>query len=195
MLIERVYISTGDDNIAIKSGRNWYGRTFGRPSNNITVRDSVFGSGHGLSIGSEMSGGVYNVLFDNITAVGAPGVRIKSERGRGGLVTNITYRSITLVNASIAVQITDNYDPGIPPTNATATPIISNVTVENLWSEGAGSGYLLDGLPESTIKGLTLRNVTLVGTKKLYKACDFVDVGSAVCEGGVAPECPKCMQG
>jgi hypothetical protein len=194
-MIERVFISTGDDNIAIKSGRNWYGRTFGRPSSNITVRNSVFGFGHGLSIGSEMSGGVYNVLFENITATGAPGVRIKTERGRGGLIANVTYRAITLVNASTAVQITDNYDPGIPPTNATATPIISNVTVESLFSVGAAVGYLLDGLPESPIKGLTLRNVSLVGTKKLYKSCDYVDVGSAVCEGGVAPECPKCMQG
>jgi polygalacturonase len=66
VLIERVFISTGDDNIAIKSGRNWFGRTYGRPSQNITVKDSIFGTGHGISIGSEMSGGVYNVLFQVI---------------------------------------------------------------------------------------------------------------------------------
>ena len=64
MLIERVYISTGDDCIAVKSGRDWFGRTFGRPSRNITVRDSTFGTGHGISIGSAMSGGVYDVLFE-----------------------------------------------------------------------------------------------------------------------------------
>ena len=154
VLIERVYISTGDDNIAIKSGRNWYGRTFGRPSRNITVRDSVFGAGHGLSIGSEMSGGVYDVLFQNITARGiTTGVRIKSERGRGGTVSNITYRDITLENCGQAIQLTDNYDPGIPPTNATATPTLMGITIENVAAVNCAVGWDFEGLPEAPIQG------------------------------------------
>jgi len=196
VLVERVYISTGDDNIAVKSGRDWFGRTFGRPSRNITIRDSVFGTGHGLSIGSEMSGGVYNVLFSNITAVGGPGVRIKSERGRGGSVNNITFRDITLKKASTAVQITDNYQPGLPPTNASATPRISNVTIENLLSINSSSGYFLDGLPESPIQGLTLRNVTLEGTSpsSQFKKCDNVDKTTSSCSAGVLPSCPPCVK-
>ena len=197
VLIERVYIATGDDNIAIKSGRNWYGRTFGRPSSNITVRDSVFGSGHGLSIGSEMSGGVTGVLFENITATGGGcGPRIKSERGRGGAVENVVYRNLRLFNLTQAVQITDNYDPGLAPTNATATPVFRNITIADVRAEGCAAGYTLDGLPESKIRSLTLRNITVVGTKNasLWKACDNVDRASAVCTG-VSPACPPCMLG
>ena len=73
VLIERVFISTGDDNVAIKSGKDWLGRLYGRQSQNITVRDSIFGTGHGITIGSEMSGGVYDVLFEvNLRTVLVP---------------------------------------------------------------------------------------------------------------------------
>ena len=195
--VERVYIATGDDNIAIKSGRNWYGRTFGRASANITIRDSVFGSGHGLSVGSEMSGGVRDVLFQNITATGGvQGPRIKSERGRGGVVENVVFRDITLRDTKLAIQLTDNYDPGIAPTNATATPIFRNITLENIVAVGAASGWVLDGLAESPIHGLTLRNISIAGPSKasdLFKQCDFVDASTAACEG-VRPACPPCAQ-
>ena len=191
VLIENVYISTGDDNIAIKSGRNWYGRTFGRPSRNVTVRNSVFGTGHGMSIGSEMSGGVYDVLFENITSSGGGcGPRIKSERGRGGLVANVTYKNIRMENCSEAIQVTDNYDPGIPPTNSTATPTFRNITMEGIYADCA-IGYTFDGLPESQIHDLTLRNVTLGGSN--YKGCDNVDKATAVCDN-VLPHCPPCFK-
>jgi polygalacturonase len=193
-MIERVHISTGDDCIAIKSGRNWYGRTFGRVSRNITVRDSTFGNGHGLSVGSEMSGGVADVLFYNLTATGTgAGVRLKSERGRGGLVTNVVYDRLALLNVGEAVQVTDNYDPGLPPTNATATPRFENITISNLHSKSALKGWFLDGLPESPIKGLTLTNITLEGTsaKALTAKCDFVDAATASCTS-VLPACPPC---
>lgn len=195
VLIERVHISTGDDCIAIKSGRNWYGRTFGRAAKNITVRDSTFGTGHGLSIGSEMSAGVADVLFYNLTAVGTnAGVRLKSERGRGGLVSNVTWQKLTLVNVGEVVQITDNYDPGLPPTNATATPRFENISVIDVHSTNAAKGWLLDGLPESTIKGLRLDNVEIEGTgaKDLIVKCDYVDTATASCTG-VSPSCPPCV--
>jgi len=194
VLIERVYISTGDDNIAIKSGRNWFGRTFGRPSRNITVRDSVFGTGHGMSIGSEMSGGVYDVRFQNITGAGmGTGIRIKSERGRGGLVANVSYRDIRLTGtAGQSIQMTMNYDSALPPTNATATPALFNVTVDGLVSTGGKQGWLLDGLPESQLAGLTFRNVSITGVpdKAYIVKCDYVE--GSVCDG-VAPSCPPCV--
>lgn len=192
MLIERVYISTGDDAIAIKAGKDWFGRTFGRPSKNITVRDSVIGTGHGLSIGSEMSGGVYDVLFQNISADGlGTGVRIKSQRGRGGLVANVTYRDIRLANTDgEAVQLTMNYNPGLPPTNATATPRLFNVTVENLVSDKSKQGYLIDGLPESLLDTLVFRSVNISGAAALNVKCDYVR--NAACDG-VLPSCPPCF--
>ena len=71
-----------------------------------------------------MSGGVSEVLFQNISGTGGVcGPRIKSERGRGGTVANVTYRNIRLARmSSLALQVTDNYQPGLPPTNASATP-------------------------------------------------------------------------
>lgn len=195
VLIERVEIRTGDDNIAIKSGRNWYGRTFGRASRNITVRDSIFGVGHGFSIGSEMSAGVSDVLFQNISGDGlATGLRIKSERGRGGLVSNIAYRDIRLSNVQgQAIQITMNYDPGLQPTNETATPHLNNVTVVGFSSVGSKQGWLLDGLPESLLENLSFKNVSITGVSptKYINKCDYV--GSAVCNG-VSPSCPPCIK-
>jgi len=193
VLIERVYISTGDDAIAIKAGKDWWGRTHGRPSRNITVRDSVIGTGHGLSIGSEMSGGVYDVLFQNISADGlGTGVRIKSQRGRGGLVANVTYRDIRLTNTDgEVVQLTMNYNPGLPPTNATATPRLFNVTVENLVSDKSKQGWLIDGLPESALDTIVLRNVSINAvSSSLNVKCDYVR--NSMCDG-VQPSCPPCF--
>ena len=194
VLIERVYISTGDDAIAIKAGKDWFGRTFGRPTRNVTVRDSVIGTGHGLSIGSEMSAGVYDVLFSNISADGlGTGLRIKSQRGRGGLVENVTYRDIRLANtAGQAIQFTMNYSPSLPPTNATGTPALRNVTVDGLVSRTSKQGWLLDGLPESTLVGLTFRNVSIVGAGTYVAKCDYVDQASSACDG-VTPSCPPCV--
>ena len=142
-----------------------------------------------------MSGGVEDVLFFNLTAVGTgAGVRLKSERGRGGLVSNVTWDQLTLINVGEVVQITDNYDPGLPPTNATATPRFENISVTNVFSNKAAKGWLLDGLPESPIKGLVLVNVTVEGTsaKGLIVKCDYVDKPTAVCKG-VSPSCPPCI--
>jgi polygalacturonase len=82
---ESIFLS--DDAIAVKSGINYLGRTFGRTTENVIVQDMIVGTTHGLSIGSEMSGGVRNVTFQNIIMNGSgAGPRIKSERGRGGMI-------------------------------------------------------------------------------------------------------------
>ena len=152
-IIEDSYISVGDDAIAVKSGLDWLGRQYGRPSRNITFRNMRIGerekrevrggrrhpprtsshqawgrqtkwasvhthphmlpstragTGHGISIGSEMSGGVQDILFENFILNGTEmGPRIKSERGRGSAVQNVTFRNITLYNVGSAFQITE----------------------------------------------------------------------------------------
>ena len=79
VLLEDSYVSVGDDFVSVKSGIDWYGRTFGRPSKNVMIRNTIVGTSHGCSIGSEMSGGVNNVTFENIlmNATGT-GVRMVS---------------------------------------------------------------------------------------------------------------------
>ena len=95
VLITKCRIDVGDDNIAIKSGKPASGREFA--SENITVTDCTFLHGHGMSIGSETVGGVRNVTVRNCTFDGTEnGIRIKSQRGRGGIVENISYSDITM---------------------------------------------------------------------------------------------------
>ena len=119
--------------------------------------------------------------------------RLFAQRGRGGLVENVTYRDIRLANtAGQAIQFTMNYSPSLPPTNATGTPALRNVTVDGLVSRTSKQGWLLDGLPESTLVGLTFRNVSIVGAGTYVAKCDYVDQASSACDG-VTPSCPPCV--
>ena len=160
MLVEDSYISVGDDAIAIKSGLNWFGREFGRPSRNITFRNMRIGTGHGISIGSEMSANVTDVVFENFVLNGtSTGPRIKSERGRGGLVANVVFRNISMLNVGSTFQITEYYINPPPPTNASATPRFENITIDGLVARGKiSAGAFLDGIPESVITGVVLKD-------------------------------------
>lgn len=101
--IANTYIRTGDDNVAIKAGNNG-------PTENITIRNSHFYSGHGMSIGSETNGGVSNVLVDNLSMDGTTsGLRIKSDVSRGGLVQNINYRNVCIRNVKAPIDFDTHY--------------------------------------------------------------------------------------
>ena len=94
-------IASQDDCIAVKSGRNEFGRRAGIPSENITIEDCVFKSGFGVAIGSEMSGGVSNVFvrnceFENTHSIAS----VKAPRGRGAYIKNIHYENCSLINHS-----------------------------------------------------------------------------------------------
>src|SRR5439155_18905182 len=135
----RCYIDTGDDNIALKGGGH-----DGIPMENITVTDCKFGHGHGVSIGSETNAGVRNFLvqkcsFEN----GDNGLRIKSDRARGGIVENVLYKDITMKNVAIPITIFLYYDdkkasqsPELKPVTET-TPKIRNVHFLNVSCDGA----------------------------------------------------------
>ena len=124
-LIEDNHFDVGDDALCVKSGIDWFGRQYGRPAKNILFRRNTVGRGHGITIGSEMSGGVSNVTFEDITMDNTgTGVRLKSERGRGNIVADVIYRRIHMKEiAGQCVQVTLNYGKGLKPTNKTATPI------------------------------------------------------------------------
>ncbi len=194
VLLEDSFISNGDDCICMKSGKDWAGRTYGRPTANVTVRNMVLGTGHGITVGSETSGGVYNVTFENIVANGTgTGVRLKSERGRGGVVRDIVYRNISLYNiGGQAVQMTLNYATGLPPGNASSTPVMRNVWLQDIYAERPIEGYFIDGLPESPITNATFTNVTILNPSKvLVQQCD--NITASTCHA-VFPSCPPCMQ-
>ena len=191
-LVEDSVFDVGDDALCVKSGIDWFGRRFGHPSRNLLFRNLSIGSGHGISIGSESSGDVFNVTFDGLRLSGtARGPRIKSQRGRGGLVDGIVYRNILAKEIGTAFSLSLNYHPGLPRTNATATPRLRNVLLENITFERSSSAGELDGLGESRIENVTLRNVVYVGGDKppAFGTCMHV---SGSCEGATNV-CPPCF--
>jgi polygalacturonase len=187
VLIERVNITSGDDHIAIKSGSDLAGRTFGVPSRNITVRGNWHGCGGGISIGSECSGGVENVLIEDVVHQGPSsfhGVGIKTAPARGGYVRNVHYKNISFGEVDgefITVWQNDGpshcdsgkADDGGPCVAPHLTEI-RNITYEDLHRtpgapmNTAGPGHFLCGHNVSTDKNIgaechefTLRSVHL----------------------------------
>ena len=97
VLVEDSFLASGDDTVAIKSGIDFFGRRYNRPSRDILFRNITTGGGYGISIGSEVSGGIINVTFeDMVINHQTAGIHIKAPLGRGGVIQNITYRNIEL---------------------------------------------------------------------------------------------------
>lgn len=163
--IDHVLIDTGDDNIAIKSGQPGSAGP-DAPSHDIVIRDCQLLHGHGLSIGSEISGGVQNVLAERITFKGTgSGIRIKSNRDRGNDIGNFTYRNLTMEDVTVPILITEFY-PRIPDKIDAApitrlTPHFHDITIENLKATGARDAAVIVGLPESPILRLKMTNVSI----------------------------------
>ncbi len=172
MLIRHVTIDTGDDNIAIKSGQDDPDHP-GAATANILIQDSTFLHGHGLSIGSETNGGVQHVVAERISFDGTTtAIRIKTARGRGGVVRDIVYRDIRIANVREAVLITAYY-PKIPDQDVaqavgTMTPDISGIRLENVrGSTGIRKTGAVIGLPERPVRGVVFQDVVLVSPAPL----------------------------
>jgi polygalacturonase len=172
LLIDHVTIDTGDDNVAIKSGQPGSAGP-DAPSHDITVRDCVFLKGHGMSVGSEVAGGVQHVHVERVTFKGTTqGIRLKSGRDRGGDLSDFTYKDITIEGVGTAVQITDYYGGdragAVAATAAPATrltPHFDGIRIENLKVTGAKVALDVEGLPEAPIKNLVLDNVQIEAAK------------------------------
>jgi polygalacturonase len=183
VLIENCTFDTGDDCIALKSGMDADGRAVGIPTANVTVRRTAFLRGHGCSIGSDMSGGVVNATFEDLTFKGTNvGVRIKDQRGRGGAVKGIVYRNASMEDVGQVLQITQFYHPGIPPTNATATPTFEDFLVQDIRATRSGAGEILC-LPESPCHGLRFERVTVAASSE---AVASVGSTASVGDGGAS---------
>jgi polygalacturonase len=169
ILIDHVTIDTGDDNVAIKSGQPGSPGP-DSPSEDIRIVDCVFLHGHGLSIGSEVAGGVRNVLAERLSFDGTDqGIRVKSGRDRGNDIGNLVFRNITMKNVGTAIMLTEYYGAqrGMNGANATPAPITGltpryhDITFQNITVESAKSAMLIDGLPEMPIRSVTLNNVRI----------------------------------
>jgi polygalacturonase len=165
--ITRCLIDVGDDNVAIKSGKKVEGREFG--CENIFITDCVFKHGHGMSIGSESVGGVHNVIVKNCRFEGTEnGIRIKSRRGRGGVVDGLICTDNVMTNVFPALSIACYYqdssqakfpkdDPAQPVTDT--TPMFRNIRITNLTATSTKNAGVIVGLPESLVSNVVLENV------------------------------------
>ena len=174
VVIDHVLIDTGDDNVAIKSGEPGSPGP-DDPTVDVTITDCTFLKGHGLSVGSEVAGGVQHVRAERVTFNGTTqGIRIKSGRDRGADIGDFVYKDITMENVGTAIQITDYYGGGASKAGAAAvsmapvtrlTPHIHNITIENLKVTGAKAAMDIEGLPEAPIENVVLKNVQIDAVK------------------------------
>ena len=133
------YIHTGDDDVCLKpSGMGGV--------SNMSVLHNHFYSGHGMSIGSGTFGGVDHLLVDDLTIDGADnGIRIKSDRSRGGLVHQVVYRNVCIRNVPNPLVFTPHYTTF----TGNRLPIYNDITLENVHvlTPGAYTFYGLDADP------------------------------------------------
>jgi polygalacturonase len=161
MLIEQCTFDTGDDCIAIKSGRNADGRRIGVPSENIVIRGCQMKDGHGgVVLGSEMSGGIRNVFVEDCK-MDSPNllraVRLKSNSSRGGYLENLFVRNLQVTQVKEAVvRINLQYDKD----RGEHFPSVRNVELQNISAKKSRRPFYFVGLPNAKITNVLIENCT-----------------------------------
>jgi polygalacturonase len=142
------YIRTGDDNVAIKAGK-------AGASSQITVAHNHFYSGHGMSIGSETSGGVSAVRVSDLSIDGADnGIRVKSDPSRGGLVEDVVYEDVCIRNVRNPIILTPKYTLA----KGDFLPVYRDITLRDVHVVTPGQ-VTLDGFDAQHRLGVALDNV------------------------------------
>ncbi len=174
VLIENCLFDTGDDCIAIKSGKNNDGRRWKKPSENIIIRNCEMKDGHGgVVLGSEISGNVKNVWVENCK-MDSPNldrvIRIKSNPIRGGELENFFIRNIKVGVCDEAVfRVEMKYEK---VTQGPNMPLVKNFLMENVTSEKSKYGIFIDGFadtPQKQVTGVTFKNCTFNNVTTPYK--------------------------
>lgn len=190
VLVERCVTDCNDDSICIKSGRDADGAAVGRPCHDITVRDCQIQAGFGVTIGSEVSGGVYNILLKDIHYHGTDcGFRIKSSVARKGYIKDVTVDGLDMVNVKYPFHLFLNWNPAysycqlpkgyegeIPehwkkllrqlPEDMAKTQV-SNLTIQNVVSrneegyDGISRAFHIEGFEDMPIGGIRFKNVSI----------------------------------
>jgi polygalacturonase len=158
VLIENCVFDTGDDCIAIKSGRNRDGRRVGKPSENIVIRNCRMKDGHGgVTIGSEMSGGVRNVFAEDCQ-LSSPNLnqalRFKTNAMRGGTIENVFIRNLAIGEIADAVlQVDFFYEEG---PKGPERPVVRNIEIRNVTCKKAKYGVYVRGFPNARVRDIRL---------------------------------------
>jgi polygalacturonase len=168
------HISVGDDCITIKSGIETEDRAKFAPCQNITITNCTMANGHGgVVIGSEMSGGVRNVVISNCVFIGTDrGIRLKSRRGRGGVVEDIRVTNIVMTDVLCPLTMNLYYAPGAwgdpivadkrPHPVSDATPAFRRIHLSNITArEVRVAAAFLYGLAEMPVEDISLSDVSI----------------------------------
>ncbi|KAK9055847.1 hypothetical protein SSX86_026932 [Deinandra increscens subsp. villosa] len=162
--IENSNISTGHDAVSLKSGWDEYGITYGKPTTNVHIRGVCLQSftGSGLAIGSEMSGGISQILIENLKLHDSlTGISLLTSKGRGGYIQNIFISDISLKNINLAILLTgncsshpdDKYDPA-------ALPIVKQISFKNMVGTNITKAGNFIGILESPFTSICLSNIS-----------------------------------
>lgn len=179
VLIEGSTFDVGDDGICIKSGRDAAGRKRGLPTENVIIRNSTVYHAHGgFVIGSEMSGGARNIFITDCTFIGTDiGLRFKTTRGRGGVVSGIYARNINMKDIAGEAILFDMYYAAVDPLPLSGekreapkvvllpvteeTPVFKDFHISNITCDGASKAVFIRGLPELSISDIYMDNLNI----------------------------------
>lgn len=182
VLIDGCTFDVGDDGICIKSGKDEEGRKRGIATENVVIKNSFVYKGHGgFVIGSEMSGGARNIFISDCSFMGTDkGLRFKTARGRGGVVENIYIKNIYMKDIVDEAIYFDMYyftkppakgEKVVAPVVSAETPQFQNFYISNVVCNGAKKGIFMRGLPEMSIKNISISDVQL----KTEKAIEIIE--------------------
>jgi polygalacturonase len=170
-------IHTGDDDVAVKSGRTG-------PASSISVVHNHFYSGHGMSIGSGTDGGVDHLLVDDLTIDGADnGIRIKSDRSRGGRVQDVVYRNVCIRDTKNPIVLTPMYTTF----SGDLLPVYKNILLDNVHILTPGA-YTFLGLDAKHTLGVTLDNVFADGLDRSTIIAANADITLGPRRGNLEPK-------
>jgi polygalacturonase len=168
VLIDGCTFDTGDDCIAIKSGRNADGRRLHAPSENIIVQNCMMKDGHGgVTMGSECSGGIRNV-FAQDCRMDSPNLdrvlRFKNNAIRGGVIEHVNMRNVKCGQvASAAIDVDFYYEEG---SNGSFTPVVRDVEVVNLEVRKCANAWSLRGFKNAPVSNIRLKDCTFDNAAK-----------------------------
>ncbi len=174
--IVHCYIDTGDDNVAIKAGS-------AGPATHMTIAHNHFYAGHGMSIGSNTNGGARAIRVTDLTIDGADnGLRIKSDRSRGGLVEDVAYEDVCLRNVTNPIVLTTMYTtfPG------ERLPVYRDIRLKDVRGVTGGRSTVL-GLDATHRVEVSLDNVTIDGLEAGDLTAAHADVRIGPRRGNFVP--------
>lgn len=184
VLIEDGDFCTGDDCIAINAGLNEDGWRVAKPCENIIIRRCTMTGGHGaIVVGSAISGGARNIYAEQCSIKGTmQGLRLKSMRGRGGLVENVWFEDIRIDDVSSeAVQVNMFYEFSTVMPKTQVPSIFRNIHFKGIRGSGAQTAVFIKGLPEQPLQNISFEGIELTAQRALV-CTDAVGLELEQCE-------------